>query len=253
MRRSLLPVLLLLPVTVFAHPGDLDQDGCHEDPGKQGFHCHSGSPASDDASTMVSHDAQAVDGDTIQFPFKGKTVMVDVFGVDCPEMKQPYGLRAEQFMASMLFGEFVRVRVLGHMVGGRALGVVYIGDLDLSKELIGAGLGWWDQIRAPKAEEHKKLELEARAAKRGLWAGENPVAPWKFRGSPSRPALRAGTASNGGADGKRGGLKHWNSGIIHFQKLDYKKAKAEWEICLTLDPANADCQAGLTRLRKYLK
>ena len=47
---------------------------------------------------------------------------------------------------------------------------------------------------------------------------------------------------------KRVAMKHWNAGIIYFQKGDYAKTRDEWLLCKQLDPRNADCQTGLERI-----
>ncbi|PCI40546.1 MAG: hypothetical protein COB53_00710 [Elusimicrobia bacterium] len=49
-------------------------------------------------------------------------------------------------------------------------------------------------------------------------------------------------------ENKRRAIKHWNSGIIYFQKGDYAKSRDEWLLCKQFDSTNADCQTGLQRL-----
>lgn len=49
-------------------------------------------------------------------------------------------------------------------------------------------------------------------------------------------------------DSRRRAMKHWNNGIIFFQKGDYPKARDEWLLCKQFDAKNADCQAGLQRI-----
>ena len=49
-------------------------------------------------------------------------------------------------------------------------------------------------------------------------------------------------------ENRRRALKHWNNGIIYFQKGDYPKARDEWLLCKQFDPKNTDCQAGLQRI-----
>jgi len=49
-------------------------------------------------------------------------------------------------------------------------------------------------------------------------------------------------------ENRRRALKHWNNGIIFFQKGDYPKARDEWLLCKQFDAKNTDCQAGLQRI-----
>jgi len=49
-------------------------------------------------------------------------------------------------------------------------------------------------------------------------------------------------------ESRRQAVKHWNSGIIYFQKGDYQRARDEWLLCQQFDPANQDCVTGLQRI-----
>jgi micrococcal nuclease len=60
------------------------------------------------------------------------------------------------------------------------LGFVFVGNVNVNKELLKQGLAWhYKQYN--KDEEFAKLEQEARKKKIGLWSHPNPVAPWDFR------------------------------------------------------------------------
>lgn len=47
---------------------------------------------------------------------------------------------------------------------------------------------------------------------------------------------------------KRVALEHWNKGILHFQALEYDKARSQWLLCAARDSSNKDCKAGLQRI-----
>lgn len=51
----------------------------------------------------------------------------------------------------------------------------------LNQELVREGMCWWYRKYAPHDKELVWLEVEAREAKRGLWADPNPVPPWEWR------------------------------------------------------------------------
>jgi len=62
---------------------------------------------------------------------------------------------------------------------------------NLNQELVRAGLAWWYRQYARGDGALERLEDEARAARRGLWADRDPVAPWEFRSRQrGRPAGR---------------------------------------------------------------
>jgi len=57
---------------------------------------------------------------------------------------------------------------------------------DVNLEQVRAGMAWWyRQYAKEQTPEDRQLyelaENEARAAKRGLWADNEPLLPWKWR------------------------------------------------------------------------
>ena len=63
---------------------------------------------------------------------------------------------------------------------GRLVARVFVGDVDLSHELVRAGLAWHYKTYSPDATLAREEE-EAREARRGLWADKDPVPPWEWR------------------------------------------------------------------------
>jgi endonuclease YncB( thermonuclease family) len=122
------------------------------------------------------------DGDTIRVLHAGRADVVRVQGVDAPEKRQAYGERARRFVADLVFDRTVTVRATGRDRNGRLLGDVVLPDgRHLSEELIRAGYAWWFR-KYSRDLRLARLEEEARAARRGLWADRTPEAPWEFRG-----------------------------------------------------------------------
>ena len=68
-----------------------------------------------------------------------------------------------------------------HSADARLVGVLSVDGKSLNMELVEAGLAWWYQRYAPDDRELAEAEKEARAAKRGLWADSDAVAPWEWR------------------------------------------------------------------------
>lgn len=133
------------------------------------------------------------DGDTIVVVIDGKQVTIRLAEVDCPEKRQAYGQRAKQFTSDLCFGKDVSVVEKNKDRYGRTIGIVYVDDTTiLNKELVRAGMAW-RYAQYSEDDSYGELEDEARAAHRGLWADENPEAPWEFRKhgwAPSRPSHR---------------------------------------------------------------
>ena len=121
------------------------------------------------------------DGDTIIVLKDGRQVKVKLALINCPEKEQPYGQIAKQFTIDMVAGRVVNVREIGIDRDGLIVGIVFVGDMNLSYELVSAGLAWTYRKYSRRDSALAKLEFEARSAKRGLWAEPDPVPPWEWR------------------------------------------------------------------------
>lgn len=126
------------------------------------------------------------DGDTLEVMRGGKAVRVRLWGVDCPELAQAFGPRAKQRTSDLAFGREVRVTVVDRDRYGRLVVQVEVDGRDLGEALLQAGMAWWYRHHAPEQRSYERAEREARAARRGLWADGNPVAPWSYRQVHSR-------------------------------------------------------------------
>lgn len=133
------------------------------------------------STTFTGKVIKITDGDTIVVLVKGnEQVKIRLEGIDCPESKQDFGNKAKQAVSDLCFGKEVKIVKSGEDNYGRTLGFIFVGDVNVNKELLKQGLAWhYKQYN--KDEEFAKLEKEARKMKIGLWSHSNPVAPWDFR------------------------------------------------------------------------
>jgi micrococcal nuclease len=121
------------------------------------------------------------DGDTIELLKDGKPLVVRLHGIDTPEKNQDFGTRARQFTSDLVFSKMVELEVASIDRYGRTVGIIRLADgRSLNEELVRAGLAWHYKAYS-KDPALAALETEARLAKRGLWAGPTPSAPWDFR------------------------------------------------------------------------
>lgn len=164
-------------------------------------------PAAEYAGRVVG----VSDGDTLTLLVPDgasfKQVKVRLGEIDTPESKQPYGERAKQTLSDLAFGKQARVVVQDTDRYGRTVGRVYVGNLDVNAEMIGRGAAWVYRDYA-KDPSLYRLENEAKAAKRGLWAlpEAQRCAPWDWRknacptsaAAPASPAASAPKAATGG-------------------------------------------------------
>jgi endonuclease YncB( thermonuclease family) len=122
------------------------------------------------------------DGDTMSILVESKEIRIRLYGVDCPELGQAFGKRAKKRVSELCYRQTVRVETKGHDRFKRMLGVVTLPDgRNLNRLVVEEGLAWWYQKYAPRDTRLAHLEIKARKARRGLWSGEDPTAPWDFR------------------------------------------------------------------------
>ncbi len=105
-----------------------------------------------------------------------------LYGIDCPESPQPFGQEAAVAARKLVLHQDVIVTDMGRDQHQKMIGVVRLTDGRLlNQELVGSGLCWWYKSQASGNATLERLEAEARASRKGLWADQNPVPPWEWR------------------------------------------------------------------------
>lgn len=136
------------------------------------------------ARAAVGIVAAVADGDTLEIDLEGRTLRVDLAGVDCPEKYQDFGADARRATLERTLLERVDVEVVGETEAGRPLVRVTLEDgSDLASELLELGLARY--VRSTSGDpELGRLEREAREARRGLWGDSPAQAPRRERIRP---------------------------------------------------------------------
>lgn len=126
------------------------------------------------------------DGDSLRVQRDdGEVLKVRIYGVDCPELGQPYGNDARELTAQLVLGQRVEVVPTGQRPSyGREVALVSIpGRGLLQEELVTAGLAWVDgrYCKNTVCDYWRIRQQDAKIAVRGLWAEGSPIAPWVWR------------------------------------------------------------------------
>jgi micrococcal nuclease len=122
-----------------------------------------------------------LDGDTIEVLHDQKPERIRLYGIDCPEKWQAFGQKAKQATSTLLFGKDVNIETHGRDKHRRTLGTVIQKGMNVNQELVKEGWCWWFSKYVPNDTALKRLEQEAKEAKKGLWADPNPMPPWLYR------------------------------------------------------------------------
>ena len=120
------------------------------------------------------------DGDTITVLRDKQPQKIRLYGIDCPEKRQPFGKKAKQFTSELVFGKLVEVEPVATDRYGRTVAFVQVENTIVNEELIKEGLGWVyiRYCKLPLCAEWQGLQLAAQNQKRGLWHEQGEIPPW---------------------------------------------------------------------------
>ena len=121
------------------------------------------------------------DGDTLTVLSERKEIKVRLDSIDAPELKQPYGRRAQESLAQLCASRSARVMERGQDRYGRTVGRIACDGIDANSEQVRRGMAWVFERYAPRNSPLYGLQGEARGSRRGLWADPHPTAPWDWR------------------------------------------------------------------------
>lgn len=135
---------------------------------------------SDDAEVR-GRVVRVADGDTITILDAANTQhKIRFHGIDAPEKGQAFGKAAGKFLAGLVAGRDVVVKVENTDRYGRTVGAVFCDGRDINLEMLKAGYAWHYK-QYDKSAAYAEAESAARAAHCGLWKDKNPINPHEFR------------------------------------------------------------------------
>lgn len=121
-----------------------------------------------------------VDGDTYDILVDNQKVRIRMDAIDAPEKGMPYYKVSKKYLSSLIFGKFIEVDMFDEDSRGRIIAHTYSNGLDISAEMLSAGLAWHYKEHNNE-DKYSELEINARNERLGLWADENPYKPWEIR------------------------------------------------------------------------
>lgn len=132
--------------------------------------------------SLLAYPAKVIkisDGDTITIlTQQRKQIKVRFYGIDAPELKQPYGKKSKQFLANLIAGEVVEVEENGKDRYKRTIGTIYLNGADINAQMVANGYAW---AYRKFSKKYTPQEGKAKSQKRGLWRDKEPIPPWEWR------------------------------------------------------------------------
>ena len=145
---------------------------------------------------------RVIDGDSLEvkyggwFGFMRRPFPVRLYGIDAPELSQPYGREAREQLASLVRRGGIRMEARATDRYGRTVGLLYPGRRGrepINVAMVRSGMAYW--YRRYGGRDLGLPEAEAEAISKAAWSMAGwPALPSPL-GSPGRPAARAGTSA----------------------------------------------------------
>jgi micrococcal nuclease len=132
------------------------------------------------AETFIARVIAVLDGDTVIVQERAKKTTVRLAGIDAPEKLQDFGPASRDALVALVLNRDVQVTTKTVDDYGRVVALLQAGRVNVNEEQLRRGMAWeYSHYHADKALI--ALQTEAQHARRGLWAGANPLPPWEFR------------------------------------------------------------------------
>ena len=121
------------------------------------------------------------DGDTLRMQNGTSTVKVRLFGIDAPELGQPFSRASRDKLSSLTFGKTIHLVSHGKDAYGRQLADILLEDgTNVNQEMVRAGMAYYFR-RYTRSADLERFENEARRERRGVWSLDGMVPPWEYR------------------------------------------------------------------------
>ena len=121
------------------------------------------------------------DGDTMRIRTTHETIKVRLFGIDAPEIGQPFARASKEKLSALTFGKTVRLISHGKDNYGRLLAEVLLADkTNVNREMVRTGMALYFR-RYTQSRLLEAVENEARRERRGVWSDDSTVPPWEYR------------------------------------------------------------------------
>ena len=142
------------------------------------------------ASALLCWVLTVSDGDSLKVRCQQapgtRTLALRVAEIDAPELRQAYGRRSRQALATLCQRRNVRVEIKEQDAYGRSVARVHCRGVDVAQAQVRAGMAWVAPGFARGDRGLQALERQARQSRAGLWSQKRPTPPWVYRHRRSR-------------------------------------------------------------------
>ena len=143
---------------------------------------------------------RVIDGDSLEvkyvglFSFLRRPFPVRLYGIDAPELAQPYGQESRKQLASLVQRGGIRMDAMATDRYGRTVGLLYRQrrrGQSVNVEMVRSGMAWWYRRYGGRDLGFPEAEAEAKRQRRGIWKdGDRLRRPWDYRADLRRARQR---------------------------------------------------------------
>lgn len=122
------------------------------------------------------------DGDTFTCLLKNhKSIRVRLANIDAPEKHQPFGTKAKQVLAQLIYQQQVKLNISGYDAYQRTLAVAYTAQgKNVNLTMVKVGMAWAYEKYQP-GEIYRRAQRHAQQHHLGLWQDAHPISPEHWR------------------------------------------------------------------------
>lgn len=141
-----------------------------------------------------------IDGDSVEVKYAGwlsflrRPFPVRLYGIDAPELAQPYGREAREQLASLVRRGGIRMDTMATDRYGRTVGLLYParrGREPINVAMVRSGMAYWYRRYGGRDLGFPEAEAEAISKRRGVWRdGRRARRPWDHRADLRRARER---------------------------------------------------------------
>lgn len=146
---------------------------------------------------------RVIDGDSVEVKYAGllsflrRPFPVRLYGIDAPELAQPYGPESRRQLQKLVRRGGIRMDEVATDRYGRTVGILYPRRRrhePVNVAMVRSGMAWWYRRYGTRGLRFADAELEARQRRRGLWKdGKRAQRPWDYRSDLRRARQRRRT------------------------------------------------------------
>lgn len=140
-------------------------------------------PLSAQAASLRGKVVSISDGDTITVLTRDKqNIKIRLVEIDAPEKNQPWGQKSKQALSDLVFSQDVQIHLDGQDRYGRALGTVFLGEININKHMVETGNAW-AYTQYVRDQYYFVIQKNAKLNRLGLWSlsQDQIMAPWEWR------------------------------------------------------------------------